>query len=43
MYVDPEKLPLILVMRRDMTGIYASSGYNVGLADILIRIVHSFE
>lgn len=30
MYVDPEKLPLLLVTKEGMNGIYACSGYNVG-------------
>lgn len=32
MYVDPDKLPLILVTNGESVGIYATSGYNVGLA-----------
>ena len=39
MYVDPDKLPLVLVLEGGLCGIYASSGYNVGLADILVRIM----
>lgn len=39
MYVDPDKLPLVLVLNDGLCGVYASSGYNVGLADILIRII----
>ena len=39
MYVDPDKLPLVLVLHEGLCGVYASSGYNVGLADILIRII----
>lgn len=39
MYVDPEKLPLILVMNGELNCIYASSGYNVGTADMLLRIL----
>ncbi len=39
MYVDPEKLPLVIVMVDGLCGVYASSGYNVGLADILVRII----
>lgn len=38
MYVDPEKLPLILVTSGELNGIYATSGYNVGTADMLLRI-----
>ena len=39
MYVDPDKLPLILVTNGDSVGIYATSGYNVGTGDMLIRIM----
>lgn len=39
MYVDPEKLPLIVVTDGELNGIYASSGYNVGTADMLLRIL----
>jgi hypothetical protein len=39
MYVDPEKLPLIMVTDGASTGIYATSGYNVGTGDMLIRIM----
>ena len=30
MYVDPDKLPLIIVTNKSLNGIYATSGYNVG-------------
>lgn len=39
MYVDPEKLPLLAVTRAGMTGIYASSGYNVGSVDLMLKIL----
>lgn len=39
MYVDPDKLPLILVANGESVGIYATSGYNVGTGDMLIRIM----
>ena len=38
MYVDPEKLPLILVTEKEGKGVYATSGYNVGTADMLLRV-----
>ncbi|MDD5940870.1 MAG: transglutaminase domain-containing protein [Lachnospiraceae bacterium] len=38
MYVDPGSLPLILVTDGTLNGIYASSGYNVGTGDMLLRI-----
>ena len=39
MYVDPDKLPLILVTDGELNGVYATSGYNVGTADMLLRIL----
>lgn len=39
MYVDPDKLPLIMVTNGESVGIYATSGYNVGTGDMLIRIM----
>lgn len=39
MYVDPEKLPLILVTGGRLNGIYAASGYNVGTGDMLLRLM----
>lgn len=41
MYVDPEKLPLILVTDGSLNGIYAASGYNVGTGDLLLRILET--
>lgn len=38
MYVDPEKLPLILFADGENNGVYACSGYNVGTAELLLRI-----
>ena len=35
----PDKLPLILVTNGESVGIYATSGYNVGTGDMLIRIM----
>ncbi len=39
MYVDPSKLPLILIMNQKRVGIYATSGYNVGTGDMILRIM----
>ncbi|MEG0502319.1 MAG: transglutaminase, partial [Cellulosilyticaceae bacterium] len=41
MYVDPDKLPLIMVTQKGLHGIYATSGYNVGTGDMLLRILNS--
>lgn len=42
MYVDPDKLPLILVTRKEsdgtIIGTYASTGYNVGSVDLAFRL-----
>lgn len=37
--VDPDKLPLILVIREELQCVFAASGYNVGTADMLLRIL----
>lgn len=37
-YVDPGKLPLAIVADRSLHAIYAASGYNVGLASMLVKI-----
>lgn len=39
MYVDPEKLPLLVVTTGGMTGIYGSSGYNVGSVDLMHKLL----
>ncbi|MGH4123273.1 MAG: transglutaminase-like domain-containing protein [Clostridium sp.] len=51
MYLDPDKLPLVLVSNncnndqeinnKCINGIYACSGYNVGIGDMLIKIIKS--
>ncbi|SHL26714.1 Transglutaminase-like superfamily protein [Anaerocolumna jejuensis DSM 15929] len=41
MYVDPDKLPLIIVIKEGFLGTYATSGYNVGTADMLMRILNA--
>ena len=38
-YVDPDKLPLIMVTDGRYNSIYGTSGYNVGTADMLYRIM----
>lgn len=39
MYVDPDKLPLIIVTNGSLNGIYATSGYNVGTGNMLLRLM----
>ena len=41
MYVDPEKLPLILVTTRTLNAVYACSGYNVGSGDMIVKVCQS--
>lgn len=38
-YVDPERLPLIIASRNKLNSIFAISGYNVGTADMLLKII----
>ena len=39
MYVDPEKLPLLLVTNPGLMGIYGCSGYNVGSVDLMVKLL----
>ena len=39
MYVDPDKLPLIIETNKSLYGSYATSGYNVGTGDMLLRLL----
>lgn len=39
MYTDPEKLPLLIVTVRGMTGIYGCSGYNVGSVELMLKLL----
>lgn len=39
MYLEPGKLPLIVIINENMIGIYASAGYNVGTADMILKIL----
>ena len=41
MYVDPGKLPLLVVTDGKAVGIFAASGYSVGMAAMLMRILNS--
>ena len=38
MYVDPEKLPLIVAATKPLNAVYASSGYNVGSGDMILKV-----
>lgn len=39
MYLDPEKLPLIMLMNKNHEILYAKNGYNVGTGDLLLRLI----
>lgn len=38
MYIDPDKLPIIVICNKNLNGIYANSGYNVGMGDLILKI-----
>ena len=38
MYVDHEKLPLIVAATAELNAVYACSGYNVGSGDMIVKI-----
>ena len=42
MYVDPEKLPLVVVTTKELNAVYACSGYNVGSGDMIVKILNNF-
>ena len=39
MYVDPEKLPLLIVTDPGLRAVYGCSGYNVGSVDLMIKLL----
>jgi hypothetical protein len=41
MYTAPDKLPLLVVTEGEATGMFAASGYSVGMADMLMRVLNS--
>lgn len=40
MYLEPGKLPLIVIVDQEMRGIYSVAGYNVGSADMILKILN---
>lgn len=40
MYLEPGKLPLIVIVDEKLTGIYGVAGYNVGTADMILKILN---
>ena len=39
MYVDPEKLPLLLLLKPGLLGIYGTSGYHVGSVELALKLL----
>ncbi|WP_143319247.1 transglutaminase-like domain-containing protein [Clostridium sp. HBUAS56010] len=39
MYVDPDKLPLLIVTNPGLTAVYGCSGYNVGSVDLMAKLL----
>ena len=39
MFVDPEKLPLLVVLKGGLRGIFACAGYNVGSVDLAMKLL----
>ena len=39
LYLEPGKLPLAVLIDRDMRGIYSVAGYNVGTGDMILKLV----
>lgn len=39
MYVDPEKLPLLIVTDSGLKAVYGCSGYNVGSVDLMVKLL----
>lgn len=42
-YVDPDKLPLVIAVKPGGTAVYAFSGYNVGMGELLLKILDVAE
>ena len=42
MYVDCEKLPLIIITTKKLNAVYACSGYNVGSGDMIVKVCNNF-
>ncbi len=43
LYLEPASYPLICVINREGTGTYGTAGYNVGTADMLLKICRYLE
>lgn len=43
LFLDPEKLPLIIVCDKKLNAVYACSGYNVGSGEMIVRICRTLS
>lgn len=43
LYLEPGKLPLAVLIDRDMRGIYSVAGYNVGTGDMILKLIPMAE
>ena len=43
LYLEPGKLPLAVLIDRNMRGIYSVAGYNVGTGDMILKLIHMLE
>lgn len=43
MYLEPGRLPLIVIIDEERNGIYGIAGYNVGTADMILKILNMQE
>ena len=41
LYLEPGKLPLAVLIDRNMRGIYSVAGYNVGTGDMILKLIHA--
>lgn len=38
MQVDTDKLPVLILLKKELTGIYACAGYNVGSVELILKL-----
>lgn len=43
LYQEPGKLPLAVLIDRDMRGVYSVAGYNVGTGDMILKLIRMTE
>ena len=39
MHVDTEKLPVLILMQKELVGAYACAGYNVGSVELILKLM----